>query len=364
LIIDRHHHEWYYLPSVLQTTDKDLGKEKEMTKLPNVVFLCGGHGSQILHPWGGHVNVTVITPTADSGGSSGELVRQYGVIPPGDMRSALLSGIPSSRRRPIKRMFESRYKNGCMNGHALGNLIFVDCLRRIPDVNRALDELARVFGTHSNWHVRPATMLPITLHTTLSDGGVTHSEGELDQRKGFAHIISASIEPKGIDGNPEAVDAILDADLIVLGPTDHVTSLLAILLVRDIAHALTHAKGKVVYVANLMTKPNETYGYTITDFLRDIEFYAGNIVDHVVVNTGNIPDDLRLKYKAEGQHMVLPDGQLDLRDDITVWKADLLMRMNETSSDARYVRHDPYRTLEVLVQIEPKFKRHIYGNGD
>ena len=332
-----------------------------MNTLPNVVFLCGGHGSQILQVWGGHVNVTVVSPTADSGGSSGELVRQYGVLPPGDMRSALLSGIPSSSRRPIKRMFESRYKNGCLEGHALGNLIFIDCMKRIPNPNRALDELARIFGTHSNWHVRPATLVPIRLRSYLSDGGSTESEGELDRRKGFAHITEVAIDPPEVDGNPEAVDAIMNADLIVLGPTDHATSLLPILLVRDIAHALTHTKGTVVYVANLMTKPNETFGYTITNFLNDIERYAGKIVDHVVINTGTVSSDLRRRYKEKGQHLVLPDGEIHIRDDIVVWERDLLMRIQEGGEDTRYVRHDPYRTLEVLVEIVPELRRYVCG---
>jgi uncharacterized cofD-like protein len=357
---------------------------------PKIVFLIGGHGSHVTYPFGGLFDVTIICPTADSGGSTGELVRSYGVVPMGDMRRAFLNGIPASRRHTIKQVLESRFADGCLSAHTVGNIMITSLLSRLGNPNRAMDEMAKIFGAHNNWHVRPATLSPVSLTTVLSKGTRFETEGDLDQpekiqRPDMQYVTQAQISPAGIDGNSEAIDAIMNADVVIMGPTDHVTSLLPILLVKDIAHAMANTKAQRIYVANLMTKQNETFGYTLSDFVRDIHRYAGEIIDHVIVNSGKISSVLRGRYNDMGQHLVHTDGITEAWIHPVVMQGDLIMRyrndgkdgphtsdhaettqQHEVSrdpllshldeNDSRYIRHDPHKLMAKICEIYPELR--------
>src|SRR5262252_6603947 len=307
--------------------------------------------------------VSAIVSMADSGGSSRRLMDEFGQLPMGDLRQALVA---LSRKGVLWReIFGFRFPlqtdevtgpgtaSGAahVSGHSLGNLILSalqgindgDLLRAIQDAQELLDTAGNVF---------PVTLSRVTLCAELDDGTVICGETEIDTR-GRHHLgplppirrVFLSERPEPC---PDAQRTIRRADVIVIGPGDLYTSILPNLLVDGIASSVNQAEAEKVYVCNLMIKHGETDGFRASDFVRELHRYLGGPVDRVILHRGPIPAPMLEHYAAGQQRPVEPDipAVRALGPEVVV--ADLA-----SVGGDHLVRHDAERLIRAIFSPRP-----------
>jgi uncharacterized cofD-like protein len=324
------------------------------TDLPRVVVIGGGTGTFAVlsnlkrHPF----HITAIVTMADSGGSSRRLMDEFGQLPFGDLRQALVA---LSRKGVLWRdIFNYRFpqsgqgegqSEGGLGGHSLGNLIISglqainggDLLLAIQDAQELLDTAGEVL---------PVTLAHTTLCAELENGEIICGETEIDTRgerhKGALPAIKRIFLREPTPPCPQAIRAIRRANIIILGPGDLYTSILPNLLVEDVARTIRESEARKIYVCNLMTKHGETDGFKASDFVREIHRYLGGRVDRVVLHEGSLPDHLIEHYAAMEQYPVQPDVA-QVRELVPEVIVD-----NLTTGD-HYARHDPERLVRAAL---------------
>lgn len=251
---------------------------------PRVVAVGGGHGlaATLRAVRGFASSVTAVVAVADDGGSSGRLRRQLGIVPPGDLRRCLVALAGVQGEGPVlARAFEYRFDGEELDGHALGNLVIAGLVAATGDLQAALDSAGRLLGAVGR--VVAATGEPVVLKAT-SDGGEIHGQSAVTRT---AHIRRVSLVPADPPASPEAVSALEQADLVVIGPGSLFTSVLAALAVPGLAEAVRGSPGRRVYVANLRPQPAETAGFDVGAHVEALAAH-GVEVDVVVADTGAI----------------------------------------------------------------------------
>ncbi len=247
---------------------------------PDVVAIGGGHGLanalRAVCRYAG--NVTAIVTVADDGGSSGRLRRDLGIVPPGDLRKALVA--MADERDVWPRTFEHRFDDGELAGHAVGNLILAALFETTGDVVAALDEAGRLVG--SRGRALPATAEAVVLKADIEGRAV---EGQVAVATAPGRINRVMVVPADVRPVPDAVAAIAAADQVVLAPGSLYTSVLAVMVVQGLAEAVRTAPGQVVQVGNLRVQDAETAGMDAADHLQAILDHGGR-VDVYVAPTG------------------------------------------------------------------------------
>jgi uncharacterized cofD-like protein len=297
-----------------------------------------------------HCDITAIVSMADSGGSSRRLMDEFGQLPFGDLRQALVA---LSRNGVLWRdVFNFRFRanhekepNG-VGGHSLGNLI-ISALQEINggDLLAAIQDAQELLETAGN--VLPVTLDHTTLCAELGDGTVIQGETDIDLRGEHQGGSLAPIRRVYLDHPTlpchQALRAIRRADVIIIGPGDLYTSIIPNLLVEGVARAIRESEAEKVYVCNLMTKRGETDGFKASDFVTIIHHYLGGRVDRVILHDGAFPDALLESYAAQEQYPVLPDMDhvQPLVPEVVV---DRLIAPN-----VDYVRHDPERLVRAVL---------------
>jgi uncharacterized cofD-like protein len=252
---------------------------------PRVVAIGGGTGlSALLRGLKLHTsNITAIVTVADDGGSSGRLRRSLGVLPPGDFRNCIAALADDDSL--ITQLFQYRFGSGDgLEGHSFGNLFITAMAEVTGSFEKALIESSRVLTIQGR--VVPATLHDVTLIADLRSAQTAPAfrvQGESAIPDAPGAIDRVSLQPDDVPAFPEAVQAILAADLIVAGPGSLYTSVLPNLLVRDIAAAVRASNALKVYVCNAATQPGETEGYSVSDHVRALEAHAGEGLFTVVV---------------------------------------------------------------------------------
>jgi uncharacterized cofD-like protein len=308
--------------------------------------------------------ITAVVTMSDSGGSSRRLMDEFGMLPVGDLRQALVA---LSRKGPLWReVFAHRFgeigspngggkaSNGSspfeqsgISGHSLGNLI----LTALLEVNKgnllhAIQDAQQLLDTAGN--VAPVTLAHATLCAELEDGSEIESETLIDTRgeknSGALSPIRRIFLKDPAPACDEALRAIRRADVIVIGPGDLYTSILPNFLVDGIADAVRASDAQKVYICNLMTKHGETDGYRASDFVRTVNEYLGGRVDRVVVHDGVFPEHLRERYENDGQYPVEPDP-VELGKLAPEVVIDSLLAIYQDT----YVRHDAGRLLQAIL---------------
>lgn len=324
-----------------------------MPSQKNIVVIGGGTGTFVALTGLKHypVNLSAIITMMDSGGSTGRLRDQLGVLPPGDLRQALVA---LSRSDKLWRdLFLYRFEKGDLKGHNFGNL-FVSALEKVSgSIEKAIEHAGHILDTEGE--VIPVTFTHCHLCVSLSDGTVIKGEtyiDELEKNKSRSRITRAYLEPKAT-ANPQALRAIKEADMIVIGPGDLYTSIIPNLIVGGIAEALKAASAKKVFVMNLMTKHGQTTGYSAADHLSDLRMYIDGAVDVVLLNKAK-PDKNTLKlYESEKEQAV----ESNLKDNgVHIVVADLLntAQIKKTDSDIlkrSLIRHDPHKLAKHLMAL-------------
>ncbi len=292
---------------------KQNTKKRKVKK--KIVVIGGGMGTYAVltglkkYP----VQLSAVISMCDSGGSTGRLRKELNILPPGDVRRAImaLSDLPFARKT-LEDVFDFRFTDGkSLAGHSVGNILLAALVQITGSMDRAINEAARIFNLSGS--VYPVTLGKSNLVATLTDGTRIYGESKIDMRnfKLKYPIKKVYLTPK-VDIFDKAAKAIREADLIILGPGDLYTSIVPTLLVQGMNKALDESNAKLVYVINLMTKRGETDGFSANDFLTVIKDYLGEAVEkisHVIVNKDKAKTRSKVAdwYKKYGSSLVLND---------------------------------------------------------
>jgi uncharacterized cofD-like protein len=321
----------------------------------NVVTIGGGTGTFVVlsglkkYP----INLSAIVSMMDSGGSAGRLRDQLGVLPPGDLRQALIA---LSQSEEIWRdLFTYRFEKGDLKGHTFGN-IFLSSLEMISgSLDKSIDLASHILDTVGE--VVPVTFTKCTLCARYKDGKELKGESLIDiALKKRPRITYMCLEPEA-KPNPNALDKIKKADFIILGPGDLYTSTIPNLLVDGVAEEIRKSKAKKIYVSNLMTKLGETDDYKVSDHVEELKNYLGGDVDYIVVNTKSPQKDiLDWYYKAGDVVQVRDDLPKKEYKGAKVVRFDVLSktRYEQSLSDRikrSLIRHDSDKLAKVLYKI-------------
>lgn len=312
-------------------------------KLKKIVVIGGGTGVFTvltgLRDW--PHELAAVVSMADDGGSTGVLRETFGILPPGDIRRALVA-LAATDNKILSELFNYRFEQGLgLEGHSFGNLLLTALERLTGDFSSAVKEASRILGVKGE--VIPVTLQKTKLFAELENGRIIEGETNIDIPKhdGRIRIRRAFLKPKPM-ANPEAVFAIKSASVVVIGPGDLYTSIIPNLLVTGVREALKTSRAKKIYACNLMTKFGETYGFRSSDFLRTIEAYLGkNVLNYFVANIER-PHRERLKpYIREKAELVHVDEEnISPRSPILV-KARLLRA-------GPLIRHDPQKLAKLI----------------
>jgi uncharacterized cofD-like protein len=248
---------------------------------PRVVAIGGGTGlSSLLRGLKTYTsNLSAIVTVADDGGSSGRLRDEYRILPPGDFRQCLIA--LADAEPLMKQLFDHRFKEGSLDGHAFGNLFIMAMADVTGNFEQALRESGKVLAVKGT--IVPSTLQDVTLVASINGGTV---EGESKIPKQNAPISHVFLKPDGVQVNPEAAQAILNAEIIIVGPGSLYTSIMPNLLVEGMVEAIKASPALKLYICNLASQNGETDGYGVDDYLRVIREHVGdNLFDFVLVNS-------------------------------------------------------------------------------
>lgn len=275
-----------------------LYRRRKLNKGAKVVAIGGGTGlSMLLRGIKKYTNnITAIVTVGDDGGSSGRLREELGILPPGDIRNCIAA--LGDDEDLITELFQYRFKNGeGLEGHSFGNLFLTALCSITGDMVRAVKESSNVLNIRGV--VLPATLDDMKLAAEFEDGRIIKGESNIPEAKG--QIKRLFTEPAKCEALPEAITALKEADLIILGPGSLYTSVIPNLLVSGIAEAIDRSKAKKIYVCNIMTQPGETDNYSVASHVNALIKHAQGrkIIDAVLVND-SLPDNISEGYAKAG----------------------------------------------------------------
>ena len=253
-----------------------LYQRKQLSRGPKIVSVGGGTGlATLLTGLKEYTsNITAIVTVADDGGSSGRLRQQFDILPPGDIRNCLVALADASTM--MRDLFQFRFEKGSdLAGHNFGNLFITVMTRLTGDFEKAIRETSKVLALRGQ--VIPSTLNNVVLVAEHKDGSVTEGEDKIP--KANKPIDKVFLRPAGSEATPEALRAIREADLIVLGPGSLYTSIIPNLLIKEITGAIAASRAMKVYVCNVMTQPGETDGYTASNHIKALIEHSHPRVD-------------------------------------------------------------------------------------
>lgn len=329
---------------------RTLKRQSNLRSGPNIVAIGGGTGlSTVLRGFKELTrNLTAIVAVTDDGGSSGRLKEAYDLPAPGDLRNCLVALAPEEER--LAELVSYRFENGeSLEGHSLGNLL----LTALTDLNggfpEALRECSEVLAVEGR--VLPSMLGSPELEAQLKNGETVVGETTIADSESPPEKLN--VKPSPAQGNPEAIAAVMDADLIAVGPGSLYTSILTNFLEPRLCRSIREADAPLVYISNLMTELGETEGFTVADHLQKFRDVPPEPIefDHVLINTRQAPQDLREEYEKEGSQQVVFDY-----DRVNEFGAEL--HTGNFMSVGDHLRHDVQavkREIELVLKTEEFF---------
>jgi uncharacterized cofD-like protein len=277
---------------------------------PKIVVIGGGSGvSTVLSALKNVAYVTAVVSMMDSGGSSGRLRDEHGILPPGDILKCICQLLPNDdRSQKWRDLLNYRFHKGeGLKGHSLGNLLLAAAYDWEGGTSFGIESIAQLLKIQGC--VLPVTLNDVNLIAKLTDGSDIVGETFIDLRDNFEQKIEYIYLSRRAQVYKPVVQAILEADHIVIGPGSLFTSVLPNFLVEGLSAALRRATAPKTYIVNLVTDPSETDGYKASDFIRKIEEYYcdGCLVDYAIVNTKPVDKRLSRLYAIERKYPVEPD---------------------------------------------------------
>ncbi len=339
----------FQIPTILQLNN--MGKTPDKLK---IIAIGGGTGLPIMlegsKTYSKHL--TAVVTVTDSGRSSGILREEFGILPPGDARNCLVAlSETEEQERELYQLFQYRFDRGSLEGMSLGNLLMMALTDITGSFEQAIKKASKILNIRGK--VLPSTLANTHICAELEDG--THVEEEFNVRAlGKSPIKDVFLKDNNVESPPEAVEDILKADIVVIGPGSLYTSIITNLLVPGIRDAIRKSKATKIYVCNIVTQPGQTDNYKVSHHVNAIAKYLGvGVLDYVIVNN-NIPrKDILDRYQKEGAGVVLMDeGVCNLN--VNVKKADLVEDLTQKRilwEKQDLLRHDPDKLADSVCRV-------------
>ncbi|MDE2311701.1 MAG: YvcK family protein [Patescibacteria group bacterium] len=323
--------------------------------MKKVVIIGGGTGTFTLlkglkkYP----LKLSVIVSSADDGGSTGRLRREWGVFPPGDIRQCLV-GLSAANPRVLE-AFSYRFSQGKLAGHVAGNILIAALEKIIGGITPAIEILSKWLKVSGE--VIPATVRPTTLVAKFENGRVVIGEHNIDEpKKNPRSRIKKLVLRPASRANPRALAAVASADAIVFGPGDLYTSILPSLLPGGLTGAINKSPAKKIMVTNIMTKPGQTDGFTAADFVSELKKYLGAKIDVAALNSQR-PDSRSVKqYRRASAEPVLADANKLASFGVKVVSKPIIskLKIKKSAGDIlqrSLVRHDSQKLAKIIWEL-------------
>jgi len=330
-----------FVPSSRGTQIVDiLYQRQQLSRAPHIVAVGGGTGlAVLLNGLKDYTsNISAIVTVADDGGSSGRLRQQFDILPPGDIRNCLvaLADAPVLMRDLFQFRFDA---NSEFAGHSFGNLFITVMTRLTGDFEKAIKETSKVLALRGQ--VLPSTLSKVMLAARYCDGSTMLGEDKIPKVR--RPIEKVYLQPDSSQATPDALKAIEEAQLIVLGPGSLYTSIIPNLLVKEISEKIAASQALKVYVCNVMTQPGETDGYTASDHIKALALHSRpRIVDYCIVNAGEVPQEVLKRYAQQDSYLVVNDRKKIENMGYRIIEEDLGV------IEENVVRHDPLRLAKII----------------
>ncbi len=324
-----------------------LYQRRYLERGPKVVCVGGGHGlSHLLLGLKEYTsNLTAVVTVADSGGSSGRLREEFNIVAPGDIRNCLvaLADAPAL----MGELFQFRFSQDSeLKGHNFGNLFLTAMVQLTGDFEKAVKESSKVLAIRGK--VVPSTVTNVHLVAEYEDGSITQGEADIPNSK--SRIKRVFLNPEHSKPTEEALEAIEDADVIILGPGSLYTSIIPNLIVDEIGDAIARSGAFRIYVCNVMTQQGETDHFTASDHIKAlVEHTTPKIVNACLINNAMPSDEALKRYRVEDSFPVKADEERIRSMGYAVFGTDLL----EVGS---YVRHDSVKLTKALIKLIERYR--------
>ncbi len=320
-----------------------------------ITIIGGGTGtSVVLEGLKKHkdLSLSVIVGMMDDGGSNAVIRDEFGLLPLSDVRKSILALSTNGDNEVLRKLFMYRFANGeGIKGHTLGNLLMIAMADTLGSEIESIEMFKNMFGVRGD--ILPVTVDKVKLVAQYDDGSSVVGEHLIDEPSEHKNITKVSLDSPA-KPTQNAIDAILKADYIILGPGDIYTTTIPNILVNGISDAICESKGKIIYIANLMSKIGQTRGKGQSECLKIMERYIGRKVDFVLVNNGMIPQKAYERYLEDGEDLIKDDlsdnrKSVVIREDLVASgtikkdKGDVLVRS--------LVRHDSDKLAKALMNI-------------
>lgn len=310
-----------------------------------VVVIGGGTGLSTmlrgLKQYTSHI--TAIVTVGDDGGGSGKLREDLGMLPPGDIRNCILA--LADTEPLMEDLLQYRFTEGSLKGQCFGNLFLAAMAGISENFEDAVQKMSSVLAVKGK--VIPVTLDDMKLIAELENGEIIEGESKIPSEVIVRNTRIKKIAIKPIDAKPleEAIKAINNADVIIMGPGSLYTSIIPNLLVKGIPEAICKSPAKKVYISNVMTQPGETDGFKVSNHLKVLMDYGvAENIDYVIANNGIIPPDIKEKYAKENAELVVLDYENISNLNVNVIEADLI------KITKRYVKHNAEKLAELIMK--------------
>ena len=334
---------------------KSVGKNSKPPRGLQVIALGGGTGlSALLRGLKLHVvrhtdrqptaerpiaDIAAIVTVTDDGGSSGRLRRENRILPPGDIRNCMVA--LSKDEALLSRLFQYRFQAGRgLRGHNFGNLFLAALTHVTGDFAEAVRVSSKVLAIRGR--IFPSTVSNVHLVAKLANG--RRVQGETNISRSTVPIRKLELVPRRVRPLSAAIEAIEQADLIIMGPGSLYTSVIPNLLIPEIAESIARTRAPRVYIANLMTQPGETTQYALSEHIRAIQDHVrSRVIDSVVANMRQVSPEVAERYRAQGAAPVAIDADRVAKLKVKLVTGDLL-------EEHSVIRHDSERLARLLVE--------------
>lgn len=313
----------------------------------NVVAIGGGTGLSVLL-YGlkkEFENITAIVTVSDDGGSSGILREDLGMLPPGDIRSCIIA--LANTEPAMENLMRYRFKDGLLKNQSFGNILIAAMNEISGNFETAIKKISDILAITGK--VLPVTNQDVHLKAKLKNGMIIEGESSIpiESLKNNSGIDQIMYNKDNVQTIPEVKNSILEADIILVGPGSLYTSVMPNILIDDVKKALIKAKGRKIFIPNIMSQPGETDGYSLSDHIKVVNDYIGeNIFDYVLINNGEIEADVKNRYLENGSKYLKMNSK-----DYQYFNDQAIDIIEKPFVEVKkgYVRHDSQKIAEELI---------------
>ena len=290
--------------------------------------------------------ITAIVTVSDNGGGSGVIRNEMNIVPPGDIRNCLVA--LANTEPMMKQLLQYRFGEGSLKGQNFGNLFLAALTDLSGNFEKAVQLTSKVLAITGK--VLPVTLEDVDLVATFENGVEVQGETQIVNYSKNERILIKDIvlEPANPAPAEDVIAAIEEADIITLGPGSLYTSIIPNLLVGQVAEAVRNSKAKKIYIANMMSQPGETTGFSVEDHIKAIEYYAGGkIIDAVIVNNEPIEEEYLEKYIEDGAHALIRNEEDPIWENLVCIEAPLV----KINHEKQYIRHDSDKLASYILDL-------------